>query len=408
MLIQKYKNQLLLCMLSCVFSVGIWHGYWEYMDSAIGYERRFPAATQEDKNKIRIVTVGESTTARIHTHTSWPEYLESELNRRAGKDVYRVYNLGVSGTVSSRIYHAMPRWIATYNPQIVISMMGINDVNLAPYPVKNTPITRLVTDVITNNRIYRYISFFFRLLAGNKQATLIRDATLCGRDAMGEREWRRLAETPVGTAEKNTLDFVRRYPFSYHGYESIIDLYIRAGRFNEAQKWVMEASNMEPYIRLCGRAFSKNSKVDMVDIITNIDNAFIYIRSTESVIREAKSKGGLSVSGNAAESQNLRTVDTIEYYPKISELLKDHAITHIAMQYPLLPVIQLKEYLSNNTEVYFVSNEQNFQSALDTHQYDDLFIDHFAGVFGHTTDLGAKLIASSAADVVLSLTSRGQ
>ena len=71
------------------------------------------------------------------------------------------------------------------------------------------------------------------------------------------------------------------------------------------------------------------------------------------------------------------------------------------MQYPLLSVRTLQDMFPHDANVTFVSNEMNFQNFLKQGSYDDLFVDNFAGVFGHTTTLGSQLIASSAAEAIL-------
>lgn len=77
--------------------------------------------------RIRIVTLGESTTADAGSlaATSWPRQLESRLIAR-GFSV-KVTNLARPGANTTYLLKELEGKIGLIRPQIVISMMGIND-----------------------------------------------------------------------------------------------------------------------------------------------------------------------------------------------------------------------------------------------------------------------------------------
>ena len=74
-------------------------------------------------------------------------------------------------------------------------------------------------------------------------------------------------------------------------------------------------------------------------------------------------------------------------------------IKFMAMQYPMRSINSLKKLLYSNKNyknITFISNEENFKKYLyNIGSYDDLFIDQFAGDFGHCTELGNKIIAEN-------------
>ena len=109
--------------------------------------------------------------------------------------------------------------------------------------------------------------------------------------------------------------------------------------------------------------------------------------------------------GDEAPTQNFSKF----YYEMIRDLvLERHAIL-IAMQYPRLKEADLRDLLGDDPRILYVGNENNFEKALEEYRYEDLFVDRFAGTFGHPTDLGNKILAESVARAILNsvLTSPG-
>ena len=74
-------------------------------------------------NKTRIVLcVGESTTA-----SQYPALLERILNSSFSGIRFRVVDKGMVGVNTDIILYHLPKWLDEYKPDIVVSMMGIND-----------------------------------------------------------------------------------------------------------------------------------------------------------------------------------------------------------------------------------------------------------------------------------------
>lgn len=84
-------------------------------------EAMIRTATAEKKD-ITIVCIGEST-----TDGQWPSYLEEYLQQYAPTRSYAVIDKGCAGASSSIILSDLDRMINEYKPDIIISMMGIND-----------------------------------------------------------------------------------------------------------------------------------------------------------------------------------------------------------------------------------------------------------------------------------------
>ena len=70
------------------------------------------------------------------------------------------------------------------------------------------------------------------------------------------------------------------------------------------------------------------------------------------------------------------------------------------MQYPMRDVSAIRGFFSGDEDIAFVSNREAFEEALQESSYDDLFVDRFAGDFGHCTPKGNHLIAENVADAI--------
>lgn len=83
---------------------------------------------KSDKNEIRILCLGDSFTFGVGAPKgfSYPEQLQNLCNQGAGSKC-AVYNLGVPGTNSSKLYKQLEGFITTYQPNIAIVMTGINN-----------------------------------------------------------------------------------------------------------------------------------------------------------------------------------------------------------------------------------------------------------------------------------------
>jgi len=91
---------------------------------------------------------------------------------------------------------------------------------------------------------------------------------------------------------------------------------------------------------------------------------------------------------------------TIHNYNEIIDLLAMRRIRVVCMQYPLRSIESLKKIFWTDYPILFVENKKNFEEALRTHAYTELFSDAFAGDFGHCRRKGNELIARNLAEVI--------
>jgi len=91
-------------------------------------------ALQEHRNRVsmqkegayKILCLGESTTA-LGGEDSYPSQLEEVLNAHDAGITFSVINKGVGGTTTPRIIDKLPGYLKEYQPDMIVSMMGIND-----------------------------------------------------------------------------------------------------------------------------------------------------------------------------------------------------------------------------------------------------------------------------------------
>lgn len=394
----------------------------------IGYSMSHGQNTSVDGSLYRIVAIGESTTAQMSA-PAWPELLEIELNKRVGKKFFQVYNLGVPGTNTSLILSRLPADLDQYRPNMVISMMGINDEKyFALPPVALSWKDRLWT-MVTQTRVYKFMAILFRLAGSAGQKELIARAMQCRTsDGLGNDIWAKdyapryealmRAEYPANfsgqmrqqqqdkKAEALLVSFMNAHPFSYNAAEVIVRFYAERSDWANVLVWSQKLQDTMPFIRLCISTESDSAvhKSEQLRLLGDIGTEIESLRSlTKKVITLDSSNSPYYeqihlVLDPWSKSSN---VDTQHDYRLFAQMLLEHHIRLIAMQYPLLSVSDMEIYLNYSPSVTYVSNEDNFQEALRIHPYNDLFTDNFAGIFGHTTMLGSSLIASRAADAVL-------
>lgn len=80
----------------------------------------------EKGGEIRILCLGESTTAEGGIY-SWPSQLETLLSQNRSGKKFKVINQGISSTNTAFILSALENNLKKYAPDIVITMMGLND-----------------------------------------------------------------------------------------------------------------------------------------------------------------------------------------------------------------------------------------------------------------------------------------
>ncbi len=368
------------------------------------------SVTINDKNKIRILAIGESTTDASFANGSqnaWPSQLQ-ELLAKSGLNV-KVYNEGVSGTTSAFILSEMNNLLEKYQPNIVISMIGINDVLSFPIYYKEEVRSNRVKLLISSLRIVKVINwiivetssflnsktldyYYYRSPEINGYINNILPYAILNGVGNTEKilriktkDSKRISiyllyigkqlvkNFPLGRCTPLSLAFFKR------AYEIYPNNYINLA-------WILRESILEDP-KFC-QEVSRNA------IVYNRNLPASILSLMSKCLEQGKNFEFISLlkSRNLFFSENNINYTTFHYNQIQQKIFQSGAI-HIAMQYPTLPISSLKELLKNNSNTIFVENRINFENALKSKRFNEIFEDHFAGNWGHATKYGNQIIA---------------
>ncbi len=416
-----------------------------------------------DENQYRILCIGESTTAQIFVNgkgEAWPAQMERILNAtEKGPRRYKTVNKGVPGTVTAFILANLKDQLERYRPQLVVSMMGINDrASVLTYDEK--PMSRLAM-FFGSFRVVKFFRIFtnaarhgFRSEERPPSAPVlyINEPELV--NALGKA----VRASDAKESRRIVDEMVKKHPdkeFSaYAVYSGSILAAIRGGVFMN-EEFIQEAFRVfkhvieldKPAGDQTGKAYAAMSflyarrndwknffpacKMAIEYIDNKADKAYYitnYITFSRNQNRKDPYIAELIKRYKMSFSAKGRYAATRSHYRKLYEILEERKIKYAAMQYPTRDV-RLLEYffsddhvpaiddgddyffstkpdakydniLKNDPNIIFISNEEPFNKALASRPYEYYFIDHFGGSFGHTTVEGHKLIGQDAADAL--------
>jgi tetratricopeptide (TPR) repeat protein len=113
-------------------------------------------ASSRMSGTYRIMCVGESTTA-MGGRYAYPNQLERILNEKSKGMKFSVINKGIVGVSSAVLLSKLEEDINKYEPDMVISLMGINDYNVCKVYIKGAP--RGKNCFVESLRIYKFVKF---------------------------------------------------------------------------------------------------------------------------------------------------------------------------------------------------------------------------------------------------------
>ena len=101
----------------------------------------------KDPNRFRILCLGDSNTYGVYLerHESYPAQLERELAALRPNQPVEVVNLGTPGLSSSRVIRRFPELLETLAPDLVIVLLGVNDLWTDPAAESPLPPPRWAT-----------------------------------------------------------------------------------------------------------------------------------------------------------------------------------------------------------------------------------------------------------------------
>lgn len=383
--------------------------------------------TEIDKTPqhLRILALGESTTDKKMAHpanTDWPKQLEVLL-QEAGISA-TVFNEGRGATTSSLILNRLPEMLDKYSPQVVISMMGINDHN---YFWMREEKARTLKEFLRNLKIVRLVLFFVNgKNFGNRPLTTIEDND--GRIPPSDlglsrfSDW--LANISLENQEKTLKEIedeltnrspIQKAQFYAHFARSIEGRYSGVAEYNPVilklyEKTLELSDNIhfaaEFYL---GHLFLSEPSLP-IDKCYSVAEKFLKNNTPLSYLFANRVGRCASYDTNQLRWKRFFSKYGFEWEKKqgfgsvtrfnhrnLSKLLKSRNIYYVAVGYPVISARIIKGYfrglVKNDKPDLIISNQKNFRNVLQKEPFDNLFVDRFALNFGHATPKGNQLIA---------------
>jgi len=387
----------------------------------------------------------------------WPGPLEEILNQKDTGIRFSVIDKGIAGTNTRAIVSGLENNLDKYNPDMVITMMGIND-DIFALPYEDIPAKKTVP-FFNSFRIYKLIKSL-KLHIINK-AREIGIYKLSENEEMPKKAIELNPEDEEGYIElgwyyKDTGEYTKAEemfkkaielsPENERGYIELGLHYRNTGEFTKAGEVFKKAIELNPekdqvyvdlgwyyrdtgeltkaremfkkaielnpeneegyiglvwYYRIIGEyakaeeIFKKAIELNPEDYRLNAALAVFYMEEGKYSLAEEYSK--------KAESLGIECYDPMTHYnyQRLKEIVAKRGIRLVCVQYPMRSVEPLKEMFRNREGIIFVDNERPFKERVAKEGYDEYFADMFGGDFGHCTEKGNRLLAGNIANTIL-------
>lgn len=400
----------------------------------------------------RIITLGESTTAGMfkkRQDISWPYQLQERLIQSESNPPVSVLNLAEPGTNSAQQIQRLEKYLESYRPHLVISMLGINDSVVPRFIVEKSPLQLFKLARLARHELVKVFpklapEYYFRLQKNcgfeevQRKGKIIRKLERLLQDLKSVR-WSRLKRLtkgdPVfqcalgsyilyemlgGHAEWDLEEHRKLVLWSTKLYRKSMrkGLHTAEGYLGLATLLELQERNDE-CVALLLKPLSDGKALHPAmnhQLIRCLHRAKRNYRDHPVVTKYFDHLGIQSISLNNAMA-------TRQSYQRIRNLLESHSVSWIIMQYPTLSLQALKKFLANPApkeslenfrdlmtkrtkadhfktpadfgEVQFVENRVNFDRFIAEYGYEAAFSDRFAGPFGHATKQGNALIVDN-------------
>ncbi|MFH1790404.1 MAG: tetratricopeptide repeat protein [Candidatus Omnitrophota bacterium] len=336
--------------------------------------------SMKEGNTYRILCLGESMTFDV-TKYSYPYFLEKILNEADTGVKFSVINGGIPGTNTREILSGLRDNLDKYKPDMVVTMMGIND-----------------DDV-------------FREYAGFWNIPCLGEMRVCKLALyLKERILKRIKKTAAPRENNHAIPYDlldRRVYYVEHG-----KAYQTEGKYREGESMLklgikLDKDNLVAYMVLA-QLYVDQKRWEEAEaaVREGLERCPMHDRLYATLIYiYEQSRQYQMASDYHARLRNLRmryyNKATRENYMQVRDITSEKGIRLVAVQYPLRDVAPLEKMLTPYDDITFVDNEGIFKEALKHKPYEAYFKDRFAGDFGHCTPLGNELLARNIAETIL-------
>jgi tetratricopeptide (TPR) repeat protein len=389
------------------------------------------------KGSYRILCLGESTTA-LGGKDSYPSQLETILNGANTGITFSVINKGIPGVDTSYILAQLENNIREYKPDLVVTMMGINDFGQCP-PYKNQGFLACLP-FVSSLRIFK-LGSLLRLRILDKAKELPSE--------IPQSKIMDKATESSGYTERALQKNIELNPNNDEAYIELGLFYLNQGRlvlglFKKAVE--LKTTNEHAYIALglwesCDKQDSSHDvseaeKILKEAIALNPQNDKAYFglgllyanhahipqaiaafkKAIEINPKSDKAYGALAAlydeKGDPVSSErNYRKANelrkdycnpqTAQNYRNLKVILDKKGIRLVCVQYPLRSIRPLEDIFYGQDGIIYVDNERIFRKAIKERGYGSYFLDIFGGDFGHCNKEGNMILATNIANAIL-------
>lgn len=361
-----------------------------------------------------VLVLGESTTAG-NTPDTWPSQLEKNINQRYPDRPVQVINKAIPGTTTQTLVGQLEDNIHRFHPNLIVTMMGVNDNYRYDFP-DSLFIPNAKTDVFMTARLARLVFQYARIAITRIYDLYVNtDAEVLSNTARRERL---TGNYNIALAyQKRIINIDPNNPNSYIAMGWLYGAMGRRGDEDAAMQKAFSFTKLTErqllylgyYFRTVGRheeakkVYTDAIRLNPSDPITMVDYAEYLLWSegdrnaSDAYYQRARDIDPGVVHGAATE----RIDETKKNYLLLVSIASRYHIPVVAMQYPLRSADMLRSWLGDSATV--VENITNFNNALKTRRYEDLFIDRFGGDFGHASYEGNRLIAENLTETIIRL-----
>lgn len=389
----------------------------------------------KNKNEITILCIGEST-----TYEQYPKNLQRYLDLYLDKKSVKVIDCGIPGTNLNNTLKNLDNYISDYNPDIVISMMGINDAQRQDvkiynkkYRLKTLELLRIIkkhitADLYAENLNYNINDIMLEYIKSGKPPVILE--SMLKKDKNNPEILTALISVyRILKDYESTEKYANQYIENYLGkFDAdvpffLTDIYIQQKKYPNAEKLISKIISdkaitdtfIDDYICRIIESYIKfapdEKKLNLYNMLLEnkvqtkiLDNFYIYL--SKKLKQPVKRYDYENKFKNIVSAPFFSTKEIKESYLSFAKKIIEKNIIYICMGYPTMPIETFKDFFKNSKyedKIIFVSNEYNFKKRLAKMPYFALFIDNFAGTFGHCTNFGNKLIAKNVGDVILKI-----
>ena len=395
----------------------------------------------EKRGAYRILCIGESTTADIG-QGSYAQYLQERLDSSGRK--FTVMNKGIPAVNSAVILKQLEYNLDKYKPDMVITMIGIND-NRSPL-LESRKLD--FNKVFSRFRLYKLFQFaaegicnkllvykaehnmdfldksdnyYFNLGQKYRYNCLYDEAELFFEKAIQQDpdneeiyielgRLYRMRGPDYKASEDKLKKAIAINPDNSGAYRQLGATYMRLGRADLAREMLIKSLQAMPNdywagLKLAVMYIDESEYEKAQELLIKIKNAYPYQPQSYNILSILYEK--ISEPDLAKEcylnSQKWQIAglsqETVVNYNAIKDIILSRNIKLVCMQYALRNIEALKNVFYNQDDIVFIDNDSIFRKAVVEGSYSEYFSDIIAGDFGHCTVKGNQLMARSIAAV---------